>query len=221
MRFLDAAYPGSGAQFVSALQHAGAQSFAYYTGGNFALNPWPVGIVGGVRDAGFPGLGIYVSTVDGRSGATDGRQAAAFQASYGSDPLCCWDLEPGIYRQNPALALLYGEEWACEVRAAGFRPVLYSTPDGCAAIGDKGFDFVWAAQPGNCDPTSIFNPAFFPGAVAVQCGSGSWAGVDYDVNESEFAFAALTVPPVTPQPPADVMPREVSFPAVLVLPFGF
>lgn len=220
MHFLDAAFPQSVPQMVAALQHEQAGGFAYYIGGNFALHAWDVATVDGVRTAGFPGLGIYVSTVVGRSGAADGQDAARLQAVYGADRFCCWDLEPGVYRANPDLALRYGVEWSAVVAAAGFLPVLYSTPDGCAAIGDKGFHAVWAAVPGNCDPTSIFNPAFFPGLVAVQCGAGSWDGVDYDVNVSEFDFGVLEPPVITPEPPRDVMPAEIAFPARLVLPFG-
>lgn len=220
MRFLDAAYPQSVAQMVTVLEHERATGFAYYIGGNYALHAWDVATVVGVRAAGHPGMGIYVSTVAGRDGGRDGRQAATLQTAYGSDLLCCWDLEPGIYRTDPGAALTYGVAWALAVAAAGFLPVLYSTPDGCAAIGDKGFHAVWAAVPGNCDPSTVFAPTFFSGQVAVQCGSGSWDGVDYDVNVSQFDFGVLDVPPISPGPAPDVMPAEITFPARLVLPFG-
>lgn len=72
-------------------------------------------------------------------------------------------------------------------------PVLYSTPDGCAYIADKGFDAVWAAVPGNSDPTSIFAATFFPGLVAVQWGQNLYLGVDYDVSTSEFSFDQPTI----------------------------
>src|SRR5690348_5354534 len=137
MKFLDAAYPQSVAQFVAALQHEGAQGFAYYVGGNYALNVWQPGTAIGVRDSGYQGMGIYVSTVAGRDGTTDGNDAASRHSQYrSSDPLC-WDLEPGIFRQNANAALVYGRAWAAAVRTAGFTPTLYSTPDGCAYIGDK------------------------------------------------------------------------------------
>lgn len=218
MKFLDAEFPQSTAQMVSALEHEQAQSFAYYIGGDFAGNAWPTRLVDEVRAAGYPGMGIYVSVVANRDGYLDGQDAGRLQTLYGGDPLCCWDLEPVIYEQDPAAALAYGVRWVQGVRSAGYFAVLYSVPLACAAIADKGFDFVWPAVPGNFDPASIFNPAFFPGRVAVQAGAGIWDGVEYDVSISEFDFGPATVPVVTPLPGPDVMPREVSFPAVLVGP---
>lgn len=83
-------------------------------------------------------------------------------------------------------------------------PVLYSTPDGCAAIGDKGFDAVWAAVPGHPDPATIFAATFFPGAVAVQWGGALWNGVDYDVSTSQFSLT----PGAVPDPPSN--PQEIT-----------
>lgn len=218
MKFLDAAYPQSAAQFISALQHEQADAFQYYIGGNFALNAWPITLPAEIRAAGYPGFGMFVSTVVGRSGQADGEFAALHQRVYGDDQLLCWDLEPGIYRADPDIALTYGEEWAAAVSAAGLTPGIYSTPDGCAAIADKGFAFVIAAVPGMCDPGLVFAPTFFPGRVAVQCGNGMWDRVEYDVNISQFGLGAFQPPVITPSPPADVMPVEISFPAVLVNP---
>lgn len=225
MKFLDAAYAQSVPQMVAALQGEQAQGFAYYVGGNLALHAWESPIVTGVRDAGFQAMGIYVSTVAGRDGSADGAEAAHLQAIYGQDLLCCWDLEPSIYKADIAGALAYGVRWADAVRSWGLIPVLYSIPAACAFIGDKGFDAVWAAAPGVSDPSQIFAISFFPGKVAVQYGSGNLGGVDYDLNISEFEFtaAAFTVPPLpgpTPPPGPDVMPAEIPFPAVLVNPPG-
>lgn len=218
MKFLDAAYPQSAPQFIAALQHEQADAFTYYIGGNFALNTWPITVPPEIRAAGYPGMSIFVSTVEGRSGTADGEFAALHHRMYGDDLMCCWDLEPDIYRAHPQLALTYGEEWAAAISAAGLTPVIYSTPDGCAAIGDKGFAAVWAAVPGMSDPSLVFAPTFFPGRVAVQYGAGLFDGVEYDLNIGQFAFGALQPPVITPTQPADVMPAEISFPAVLVVP---
>jgi hypothetical protein len=218
MKFLDAAYPQSASQFIAALEHEQCQGFTYYIGGNFALNAWPLDVPGRIRAAGYQSMSIFVSTVQGRSGTADGQFAALHHRMYGDDSMCCWDLEPAIFRQNRDAALAYGEQWAQAITEAGLTPVLYSTPDGCAYIGDKGFAAVWAAVPGLSDPGLVFAPTFFPGRVAVQYGSGIWDGVEYDTNISQFGFGALQPPVVPPLPPGDVMPAEIPFPAVLVTP---
>jgi hypothetical protein len=199
VKFLDAALVNDDASaMVQALQIERADAFTYYVGGNFALHAWAPAAVQSVRDAGYPGMGIYVSTVVGRSGQQDGVEAASLAQARGAragDRLA-WDLEPQIYRATPNSAFNYGVGWAAQVQQLGFSPVIYCTPDGVAAIGDKGFDAVWAAVPGNSDPSSVFDPRFFPGNVAVQYGSGQFAGVDYDTNISEFSFVPVFGPPI-------------------------
>lgn len=209
MKFLDAAFPGSVATFEMVLAFEQAQDFAYYVGGNFALHAWDTSEVIALRTESRRGMGIHVSTVAGRDGGADGDSFARLNLdAYGAQPgdRLCWDLEPQIFRANPAAALGYGIAWSAAVRAAALSPVIYSTPDGCAYIGDKGFDAVWAAVPGQCDPSQVFAPSFFPGMVAVQCAAGSRNGVDYDVSISQFDFVG---PAPTPTPEEDEMPIEV------------
>lgn len=198
MKFLDAAYYGDINSWNLAMSHEGADDFAYYVGGNIALHAWNGADVIALRSGSRRGMGIHVTTVVGRNGGADGNYFGRLNLDgYGasSGDRFCLDLEPNIYRAAPATATAYGVAWAAAVKAAGLSPVLYSTPDGCAAIGDKGFDAVWAAVPGSTDPNSIFASTYFPGMVAIQWSQNTFAGIQYDINTSEFLFSGDQMTP--------------------------
>ncbi len=191
IKFLDAAYYGSVFTFNAVLAHESAEEFAYYVGGNIALHPWFASDVRLLRQGGRHGMGIHVTTVLGRDGAADGAYFAqwnrnAYEAEDGD--LFALDLEPGIYRGAPGQSRVYAAGWAKTVRDAGLRPVLYCTPDGCAALGEM-FDAIWVAKPGWGNPATIFNPSFMPGWIAVQWAfDASFLGVGYDINTAEYLF---------------------------------
>lgn len=184
IKFLDAELADDNAQgFIAALQQEQAQAFAFYLGGDDTAHVWPVPVVEQVRRAGFQAKGIWLPRgLAQRSGADDGAIAAQLARSYG---LWAWrlvfDLEPAVYDADPAAAVAYAGAWAPAVRAAGLSPELYGAPPAIEACW-PGYDVVWGAVPGDAAWTFRAVPS------AVQYGSGSAAGVSYDVSLGDFPF---------------------------------
>lgn len=119
MKFLDAAYYGSTDTWNAVMDHEGADDFAYYVGGDYALHAWLGADVIALRTSTRRGMGIHVSSVFGRDGAADGAYFAAWNKNAygaGDGDRFCFDLEPGIFRQDPATCLAYGKAWAQAVR---------------------------------------------------------------------------------------------------------
>src|SRR5215831_3442891 len=100
MKFVDMALAAPGADnannVIAIMNQVDADDFAYYVGGNIALHPWNIMTASESRTATRHGMGIWVSTVNGRDGTIDGTQFVNELARYGArlGDRACWDLEP-------------------------------------------------------------------------------------------------------------------------------
>jgi hypothetical protein len=182
-KFLDAAYPQSVGAFVGALQHEGADSFAWYLGGNNTTHghDWAP-IVDGVTAAGYASLSVWVPVPSSSNGSADGAAAAAGTKAHGI-LVAGLDIEAGL----AAGGRPYCQAWNAAARSAGVLTCGYSTPAGVGAD-EFDFDLGWAATPGNCDVGGCPMP---PGRRAVQCGAGSYGGVSYDVSFADYSLGEL------------------------------
>ncbi len=184
--FLDAAFPGSAAQFRDAIIQARAQGFAFYIGGDNVLNVWDPNTVGALLST-YPGMAIYVPSL-AHVGAADGTDAVQRAQAYtlGSGFKVCLDIEPGIFAGNPGRAATYANEWCQAVRAGGFSPGVYGTPATVADCANDA-DYIWVAFPGQPDPDAVgLAPSFFPGKRMVQWGNGVFNGIHADVSNSQL-----------------------------------
>jgi hypothetical protein len=184
MKFLDAAFPQSVDAMDQALKHEGAQGFAFYVGGNNTTHAWPASLVVGLLARGYQGASIWVPFPAAANGAADGATAAAWTRAYGVK-VAFVDIEAAVV----VGARSYCAAWNQTARAGGMVTGGYSTPRGISSD-EFDFDLSWAAIPGNCNTAAAPGT---PGKRAVQCGSGSWAGVSYDISFSEYDFGGDTV----------------------------
>ena len=164
------------------------KGFAWYLGGNNTThgNDWAP-VVADVLAAGYQGMSVWVPVPGSSNGTADGSAAAAVTRARGC-LLAALDIEAGLVAGSRP----YCAAWNASARAGGCLTVGYSTPRGVAAD-EFDFDYGWAATPGDCDVAACPMPA---GRRAVQCGSGQFAGVQYDVSFSDYDFGGIEVGPI-------------------------
>ena len=176
-------------QLDAALRAGGFDGVSHYMAGTlgFALRIEDPAIVAEIRGKGWPQLGIDIpfspSNVDGEATATRVAQVYGFGPGLGIG----LDIEPVRFVLDPAAWAAASDRWCDQVRAAGFSPGVYGTDPTVAACANRA-DWIWRARPGECDPAGPgLASAFFAGRRIIQCGSGAWSGVEFDVNYSQFA----------------------------------
>jgi hypothetical protein len=178
---------------VAAAQQVGAHVFNAYIGGRYSGGSgWTPDLVAQLAGAGYGVFGSWVALRPGQGGYglghQDGLDAAATARAYPAIRVLSYDVEPGAWDANPAGATEATIGFTDAVHSAGYLSMPYSVWRGLAA-GGQGADFVWAANPGNCDPAA--QPVagdFFPGRRSVQCSQIQAAGRDWDVSYSQFSI---------------------------------
>src|SRR5262249_52136337 len=132
-------------------RRTGASWWGVYVGGPCSAGRgWTHETVRALGKAGFRFLPIFVGqndvplsparTVTRAQGIEDGAHAVRTVQTYGwraheRVPICL-DVEAVTYENHPAEAVDYIAAWSSTVRAAGYQPVVYSSP-GCLATIDR------------------------------------------------------------------------------------
>lgn len=171
-------------QLDRALRAGGFEAVFHYTSGSFARRIETRGVVAGIKALGWPQLGIDVPTLVTINGGSAADAAIAFGFPQGSR--LALDIEPAEFDVEPGGWARAADAWCNAVRAKGLMPGVYGVDRTVAACGNRA-DWIWRAKPGMCDPAGPGLAAdFFVGRRAVQCGFGTWEGVEMDVSYSQF-----------------------------------
>lgn len=185
-------------QLDAALRAGGFEGVFHYLAGTpgFALRIEDPAIVEGIRARGWPQAGIDIPrdpiNVDGAGTGVRARDA------YGCPPgtEIYLDIEPARFAIDPASWPRAADGWCDAIRETGFVPGVYGTDATIAACANHA-DRIWRASSGpppagpGCDPAGPGLAAtFFAGNRIVQCGSGVWGGVEFDVSFSQFILGA-------------------------------
>lgn len=175
-------------QLDAALRAGAFEGVFHYLAGTpgFALRIEDPAIVEGIRAKGWPQAGIDIPrdpiNVDGAGTGVRARDA------YGCPPgtEIYLDIEPARFARDPASWPRAADGWCDAIREAGFVPGVYGTDETISACANHA-DRVWRAKPGECDPAGPGLAAtFFAGNRIIQCGSGVWGDVEFDVSYSQF-----------------------------------
>jgi hypothetical protein len=188
MRIADYSQSVTVDQLDAALLAGGFEAVFHYLAGTpgFVLRIEDPAVVAGIREKGWPQLGIDVPRlppdVDGAATAERARQL------YGCPPgfEIYLDIEPAQFVLDRAGWPPAADRWSDGIRAAGYVPGIYGT-DETVAVCANNADRIWRAKPGQCDPAGPgLEATFFAGRRIVQCDSGVWGGVEFDVSFSQF-----------------------------------
>lgn len=189
MKLADYSQQVTAPQLDFGLRAGGFEGVFHYLAGTpgFALRIETPEVVKGIRERGWPQLGIDIprlpANVDGAAVATRAAQLYGF----GAGLRIYLDIEPAQYRIDPGSWPGAADRWCDAVRAAGFSPGVYGVDDTLASCANHA-DSIWRAKPGQCDPAGPgLADAFYAGRRAVQCSSGTWGGIEFDVNFSQFS----------------------------------
>src|SRR5215470_16917893 len=130
IKFLDYSDAITVDQLDAILRESGAQGVAQYLGGDFALRPESPSVIAGIQARGWPVMGIWVSSVAGRSGSVDAASCAtaARTAQLPAGRFVAVDIEPDIFSQFPAASVTYADAFNDTIRGAGYSPVVYGAP---------------------------------------------------------------------------------------------
>jgi hypothetical protein len=190
---LDAADPKSVAAMDATLRHEQADGCWAYIGGEDTTHAWRGEIIEGLLALGWEVGTIWVPWPPSSNGRIDGGIAATITKSYGLS-VAAIDVEANMVGLPSTHG--YCAAWRAAVKAAGLVTAGYSNASGIRAhLLD--YDRTWCDTQGEGCETALCPGR--PGSRAVQCGSGSWAGVSYDVTISEYR---LTAKPAFPDPSA-------------------
>lgn len=175
-------------QLDAALRAGGFEAVLHYVAGTpgWALRIEDPAVVAGIRAKGWPQMGIDIpfSPADVDGAATAARAAQVYGCAAG---FRLWlDIEPSRWELDKPGWIAAADRWCDDVRAAGFSPGVYGVDETVAACANHA-DAIWRAKPDECDPAGPgLADAFFAGRRMIQCGSGAWGGVEFDVNYSQF-----------------------------------
>jgi len=171
-------------QLDAALRAGGFEGVFHYTSGGFAQRLELPAVVAGIRERGWPQLAIDVPHLAQVDGAAAARAAIAY--GYPAGARLALDVEAAEFDADPAGWRAAADRWCPAVRAAGLRPGVYG-PDRALAACANWADWIWRARPDMCDPAGPGLAAgFFAGERVVQCGAALFAGVEMDINFSQF-----------------------------------
>jgi hypothetical protein len=204
IRFLDYSNPTTIGQVDAAIRAARASGVCHYMSGNFARRLEQTDIVTGIREIGWPQMGIDVPTLSAVNGA---KAAAIARDIYGHHGRFALDIEPDEFRANPQAWKVAANQWCEDVHNAGLIPGIYGTDETVALCSDHA-DFIWRAKPDMCDPAGPgLDPNFFIGRRAVQCAQGTFAGLVCDINYAQFALSVTS--PIPVEVPVDMASNNV------------
>lgn len=189
MRLADYSQPVTVDQLDAALRQGSFEGVFHYLSGTpgYVLRVEDPTVVAGIRARGWQQAGIDLPYA---SSSADGAAFASVARSYGFPPSSRMylDIEPDRFAVAPASWPAAANRWCDAVRAAGLSPGIYGTDATVAACSDHA-DTIWRAVPGQCDPAGPgLAPTFFAGRRAIQCQSGMWGGVSFDVSFSQFTL---------------------------------
>ena len=131
-------FPGIDA-CVRAAQEVQARGWMVYIGGrSLVFDPWPASAAPDLMGRGLGVLPVYAAAgpLTDRQGTADGGETASLLRSFGiaAGSHVMLDLEAELFRSDREAARSYARAWFDAVRSAGWRPVLYSSPDGIEAL---------------------------------------------------------------------------------------
>jgi hypothetical protein len=185
---------GGMASLDAALRAGGFEGVFHYLAGTsgYVRRIETATVVAGIRAKGWPQAGIDLpyspANCNGAAAAARARDTYGFRPGTGFQIYL--DIEPSRFQADPGGWPGAADRWCDQIRAAGFVPGVYGVDATLAACANHA-DRIWRAKPGMCDPAGAGLAApFFAGRRAVQCGSGAWGGVTFDVSYSQFNIAA-------------------------------
>lgn len=180
-------------QLDRALRAGGFDGVFHYLSGNFARRLETQQVISGIRALGWPQLGIDVPTLN----AVDGSSAviAAMACGFGLRFRLALDIEPSEFDADPEGWAEAADRWCDSVRSKGMTPGIYGVDRTVAACANHA-EWIWRAKPDQCDPAGPgLAPDFFAGRRMVQCGVGTWEGIEMDVSYSQFTVEASMLTP--------------------------
>lgn len=212
--WLDTATAPPLATILTALTESGAKAVNFYLGGRYnAGRGWTPELSAELAqqrpDVGQFGTWVALRPGEGGYdlGHQDGLDCVAVAKAYPAIAWLDYDVEPSTWQAWPQGVDDAMRGFADAAHAAGYHVMDYGTPNTVAGASNE--DLIWIANPnpGGGDPAvQPLNPAYYAGKRAVQFGTGTFAGVTWDVTHSEFAIAGDTdMTPEQDQRLADVL----------------